>query len=178
MTASSLRSAWFIRIGCFLAGLILVGITPYLWRTAEETGFPITPEPSRIWQIAAVLSLVTGGFLLWIGAEYRNPWQRLRRFMKRGDNGLLITSALLLTACGSLAYFVLNERFLAACWYGPFAWVLLVSCPIYAVLTLVAWLVTIILALLLYFGAVHHPILRLLGGGQRSLLADDPDEYL
>lgn len=178
MTVPNSRTNWIIRIGCFLSGLGFVALAPYLWRTAYEIGLPVTPGPSRLWQITAIIALAIGALLLFAGAEYRNPWRRLRRFMNT-DNVTIALMAGLMLALGSFTYFVLNERLAKSCWRGPFEWTMVVSCPFYAILTIVAWVVTAALVVLVYFGAVHHPILRALGGSQRGLLADDTDdEYI
>lgn len=176
MTVSRSRSNWFIRIGCFLAGFVLIALAPYLWRTAHGIGAPVTAEPSRPWQIATVLVLILGGFLLYAASEYRNPWRRFRRFLNTDNVTLAIMTGVML-ALGSFAYFVLNERLAAACWREPFAWFSLLRCPFYIVVTVLVWVVTAALGVFVYFGAVHHPILRAIGNGQRSPLADDIDEY-
>lgn len=178
MTITRTRSSWFTRIGCILSGLGLVGLSPYLWRTAYEIGLPVTAGPSRLWQIVAVLVLGIGAFLLYAGVEYRRPWRWLRRFLNT-DNVMIAVMAVIMLALGTFAYFVLNGRLAAACWQGSFEWMRLVSCPFYIGVTALAWVFTALIGVLVYFGAVHHPILRVLASNQRGLLADDADdEYL
>lgn len=178
MTFPRIGNPWFIRVGCFLAGFAFAALTPFLWRRAEDIGLALATEPVLSWRIAAGLSLALGFFLMWASIEFSNPWRRLRRFLNSGDNWLLIGTAAAAIALGAFTYFVLNERLAAACWRGPFEWIFVVSCPFFFVLTVIAWAVTVVLGVLVYFGAIHHPIVRLLGDGQRGLLADDTDEYL
>lgn len=176
MIAPRIPNSWPIRIGFFITGLGFIGVAPFLWRVAEEAAAPISSEASLSWQIASIASAAFGTLLVFAGVEYANPWKQFRRRLNT-DNVTLAVMLGCLLALGSFAYFVLNERVAATCWRGPFEWMFVLSCPFYVIATVVAWVVTVAIGVLVYFGAVHHPILRALGSSQRSLIADDSDEY-
>lgn len=170
-------NSWPIRIGFIATGLAFVGLAPLLWRIAEEVAAPVSAEASLSWQIASIASVALGALLVFAGAEFPNPWRRFLSFLRSGDNAILLGTALAATGLGTIVYFVLYDRFAAACWRGPFEWLSIAACPFYGILMLACGGCAILLGVLLYFGAVHHPVLRWYASKQREPYIEDSDDY-
>jgi hypothetical protein len=166
-----------MRISFIAIGLAFVALAPFLWRVASDTAFPVSAEASLGWRIASIASASLGTLFVWAGVEFPNPWRRLWRFVGTSDNAMLMGTGLAAASLGGVNYFIIYERFALACWRGPFEWLSVLACPFYAILMLATGGCAIVLGILLYFGAVHHPILRWYGGNQREPRIEDSDEY-
>lgn len=168
--ASPSGNSWLSRAAFCLAGFVVVGFVPLLGRFAGEACEPsLFAFPCFGWSAAALASLAIGFGLMCLGYSYRRPWRRVQRWL-HGDGVTVIVMVALTLGFGTVAY-LMKDLVIDYCW-KQFSW----SCLLYGGLDFVFWLLTAVFALCFYFGVVHHPILRMIGG-QRSMLSDDTDEY-